>query len=322
MEEVLGLELDPRGVAAAGENARRNGVEAKVRFVESHSYQPVSPEGRRALERFRGAADFILANPPSSSPVGDGFEVRRVVVRGAPEYLKTGGVLLLSVSTQYGAERVSGLVSAHPGFVHEGVAATTDLVPFDMERPDLRRDVLTYAREEERGGLPYAFRDPRDPEREMTAVEAWARHEADGESPLSRWQNHLLGLGGLRKGPPVFTPASRPTGPRKERTAHLCKARCRSSPSPKQVEPAKSVLRRSREFQRGPGRWPAPPPGALPGAIGGPGRRNPSGRTALRPSPASRRAMPTGGRRSKPSPRSLLRWLYAVSRPGRAAVPV
>ena len=192
VEDVLGLELDPRGVAAAGENARRNGVDAKVRFVESDSYRPVSPEGRKALERFRGAADFILANPPSSSPVGDGFEVRRVVVRGAPEYLKRGGVLLLSVSTQYSAERVRGLVSANPGFVHEGVAATTDLVPFDMERPDLRRDVLTYAREEERGGLPYAFRDPRDPEREMTAVEAWQRHETDGESPLSRWQNHLL----------------------------------------------------------------------------------------------------------------------------------
>ena len=135
VEEVLGLELDPRGVAAAGENARRNGVEAKVRFVESDSYRPVSPEGRKALERFRGAADFILANPPSSSPVGDGFEVRRVVVRGAPEYLKRGGVLLLSVSTQYGAARVRGLVSANPGFVHEGVAATTDLAPLRSSGP-------------------------------------------------------------------------------------------------------------------------------------------------------------------------------------------
>ena len=192
VEKVLGLELDPRGVAAARENARRNGVEAKVRFVESDSYRPVPPEGRKALERFRGAADFILANPPSSSPVGDGFEVRRVVVRGARKYLKTGGVLLLSVSTQYGMERVRGLISANPGFVHEGVAASTDLVPFDMERPDLRRDVLTYAREEKRGGLCYAFRDPRDPARPMTAGEACERFRETGESPLSRWQNHLL----------------------------------------------------------------------------------------------------------------------------------
>ena len=192
VEEVLGLELDPRGVAAARENARRNGVEDKVRFVESDSYQPVSPAGARTLDRFRGATDFIIANPPSSSPQGDGFEFRRVVMRGARDYLKTGGFLLLSVSTQYGEERVRGLVRANPGFVHDGVAASSDWVPFDMERPDLRQDVLTYAREEERGGLRYAFRDPRDPEREMAAAEAWKRHETDGESPLSRWQNHLL----------------------------------------------------------------------------------------------------------------------------------
>ena len=202
VEDVLGLELDPRGVAAAGENARRNGMDAKVRFVESDSYRPVSPEGRKALERFRGAADFILANPPSSSPVGDGFEVRRVVVRGAPEYLKGGGVLLLSVSTQYSAERMRGLVSANPGFVHEGVAATTDLVPFDMERPDLRRDVLTYAREEERGGLPYAFRDPRDPEREMTAVEAWAAARNGRGKPALTLAEPSAGLDGVRSARP------------------------------------------------------------------------------------------------------------------------
>ncbi len=192
VEAVLGLELDPRGVAAARENARRNGVEDKVQYVESDSYQPVSAEGAKALDRFRGATDFILANPPSSSPRGDGFEFRRVVLRGARDYLRAGGFLLLSVSTQYGEERVRGLLRRNPEFVHDGVAATSAWVPFDMERPDLRRDVLTYAREEERRGLPYAFRDPRDPTRQMTAVEAWKHFQATGESPLSRWQNHLL----------------------------------------------------------------------------------------------------------------------------------
>ena len=192
VEKVLGLELDPRNVAAAGENARRNGVEAKVRFLESDSYRPVSPEGRRTLAGIRGATDFLLANPPSSSPVGDGFEFRRVVVRGAGNYLKPGGILLLSVSIQYGRERVRGLLRETPGFHHEGVAASTAWVPFDMKRPDLLEDVLTYAREEERGGLPYAFRDPRGPERPMTAVEARERYRQTGESPLSRWQSHLL----------------------------------------------------------------------------------------------------------------------------------
>ena len=192
VKEVLGLELDPRGVAAARENARRNGVESRVRFVESDSYNPVHAEGKQALAGFRNSTDFMIANPPSSSPVGDGFEMRRVVVRGAARYLRPDGLILLSVSSQYGEGRVTGLLREAPGFRHNGVGATTDLVPFDMGRADLRRDVETYAREEERGGLNYAFRNPRKPERPMTAIEAWNHFQATGESPLSRWQSHLL----------------------------------------------------------------------------------------------------------------------------------
>ena len=192
VEEVLGLELDPRGVAAARENARANGVANKVRFVESDSYHPVHAEDRRALAEFQGSTDFVIANPPSSSPVDDGFGMRRIVVRGAVRYLRPGGLLLLSVSAQYGEARVAGLLRESPGFRHGGVAASTNLVPFDMERPDLRQDVQTYAREERHGGLTYAFRDPRSPETRMTAVEAWKRFQTTKESPLSRWQSHLL----------------------------------------------------------------------------------------------------------------------------------
>ena len=192
VEEVLGLEVDPRNVAAARENARHNGVAEKVRFVESDSYRPASPDGRRALKRFRGATDFMVANPPSSAPVGDGFEFRRVVVRGAPNYLTTGGLLFLSVSIQYGMKRVRGLLRRTPGFRYEHVAASSDWVPFDMKRPDLEENVLTYAREEERGEEPYSFRDPRDPDKPMTAVTAWNHFIATGESPLSRWQSHLF----------------------------------------------------------------------------------------------------------------------------------
>ena len=134
----------------------------------------------------------MIANPPSSSPVGDGFGLRRVVVRGAARYLRPGGLLLLSVSSQYGEGRVSGLLREIPEFRHDGVAATTDLVPFDMRRPDLRCDVQTYVREEQRDGLIYAFRNPRNPQTPMTAIEAWNHFQTTGESPLSRWQSHLL----------------------------------------------------------------------------------------------------------------------------------
>lgn len=189
---VLGLEIDPLNVAVASGNARRNGVGARVRFVESDSWRPVSTAGRAALREFAGAADFVLSNPPASSPFGDGFEFRREVVRGAGAYLKPGGCLFLSVSVQYGEARFRGLLAESPGFRHQGVAASSGWTPFDLERPDLRLNALTYAREEERGGLPYAFRDRRDPGRTMSAVEAWERYQRCGESPLTRWQSHLL----------------------------------------------------------------------------------------------------------------------------------
>ena len=192
VEEVLGLELDPLNIAAAGENAARNGVRDKVRFVESDSFRPCSPAGRRVLDGFLGAADFLLSNPPASGPASDGFEFRREVVRGAGRYLKPGALLFLSVSTQYGMERLRGLSRVDPGFRYRGVAATSDWMRFDMDRPDLRRNVLTYAGEEERGGLRYCFRDPRNPKTRLTAVEARDRYRACGESPLSRWQSHLF----------------------------------------------------------------------------------------------------------------------------------
>lgn len=192
VEEVLGLELDPRNVAAATENAARNGVDRKVRFVESDSWRPLSADGRTSLDSFLGATDFILSNPPASAPPGDGFEFRREVVRGTARYLKPGAPLFLSISTQYGTERLRGLLRLDPDLRWRGIAATSGWTRFDLGRPELRANVLNYAAEEERGGLRYAFRDPRKPSRTLTAVEARDRYLAHRESPLSRWQSLLF----------------------------------------------------------------------------------------------------------------------------------
>ncbi len=186
---VLGLELVEANVAAAAENARANGVADRVAFVRADAYAPYEAAGREALERLAGRVGFLLANPPSSSPHGDGFEFRRVVMRGAGRWLVPGGVVFLSVSEQYGPERVRALETEAPGFRFDGVLASTDLVPFDMTRPDLAEDVATYAAAERRGGLPYLFRDPSAPDRRLTAIEALERHRTTGESPLSRWQS-------------------------------------------------------------------------------------------------------------------------------------
>ncbi len=193
---VTGLELEEVDVRAARANAERLGLAHRTRFVRADSYRPLFPEDRTWVDGLRGRVSFILANPPSSSPVDDGFGFRRAVVRGAPDFLRAGGRILLNVSSQYGEARVRGLLEEAPGFVHEGVVASTGWVPFDMARPDLAQDVRAYAAEEERGGLPYDFRHPDDPERPLTARAALEEHRRTGRSPLSRWQVHGFVMGG------------------------------------------------------------------------------------------------------------------------------
>ena len=192
VDVVVGLELVEANVHIARRNAERNGVQGKVSFFRSDSYRALEPQGENAIAALEGAVDFILANPPSSSPSDDGFEFRRMVMREAGRFLKPGGIVCLSVSRQYGTSRVMGLLDLDPTLNYAGVLSSTEWVPFDMNRDDLRRDVETYAEEERRGGLRYSFRHPSSPARKLSAVDALAHHGRTGESPLSRWQSHLF----------------------------------------------------------------------------------------------------------------------------------
>lgn len=192
VERCIGLEIDAANVDTATRNAHACRRADSTRFLRSDSWVPCDAADREYLASLEGDVDFILANPPSSSPHDDGFGFRRAVVRGAARFLRPGGRLFLSVSAQYGMRRVEGLLEETPGFTYGGILASSDWVPFDMGRPDLLGDVTTYAAEERRGGLPYDFRHPDNPDRGMTAVEALAGHASTGRSPLSRWQSHLL----------------------------------------------------------------------------------------------------------------------------------
>src|SRR5205807_9603 len=104
-----------------------------------------------------------------------------------------GGVVFLSVSSQYGPARVDRLCQEEPGFAYEGVLASSGWAPFDLGRPDLLQCLRQYAAEERRGGLAYAFRHPDHPEKEgLDARTALAYHETTGCSPLSQWQTLLF----------------------------------------------------------------------------------------------------------------------------------
>ena len=191
VNKVVAFDISDASVAIARKNAQLNGIEDKVTFMRSDSYVPFSAGNRRVLEEMKGRTNFLLANPPSSED-DDGFEYRRIVLRGAREFLLDGGRVFLSVSYQYGLSRIAHLERDVPGFFHEGVLATTECVPFDLGRPDLLHCLESYAQEESRGGLEYTFCNPSQPAEGLNAKTALELYERTERSPLSRWQTHLF----------------------------------------------------------------------------------------------------------------------------------
>jgi hypothetical protein len=192
VHQVIGLELSMPDVRIAERNAALNGVARKIAFLHSDSYAPLSRRERQRLDSLAGQVDFVLANPPSSEG-DDGFGFRRKVLAGAQRFLVDGGVVLLNISYQYGSARIARLTEEIPGFSYDGLLATTEWVPFELERPDLLHCLELYAREEERGGLTYSFAHPEALADElMTAQEALAYDRRTGRSPLAKWQVHLF----------------------------------------------------------------------------------------------------------------------------------
>lgn len=191
VRRVVGLDIEPVNVETARQNAHLNGVADKTAFFWADSYAPFAENEQQTLAAWRGRTNFVLSNPPASEG-DDGFEFRRVVLRGASEYLVVGGVVFLNISYQYGRPRIDRLTQQVPSFRYEGLIATTDWLLFDMQRPDLLVCVETYAAEELGGGEGYCFRHPQDPTREIGAVQALACFQETGLSPLSQWQTHLF----------------------------------------------------------------------------------------------------------------------------------
>ena len=111
-------------------------------------------------------------------------------MNGARAFLKTGGIVLLNISYQYGPDRIASLHRDGSGFMHEGVVATTNWVPFDLGRRDLLGCLRRYALEEEKGGYTYAFSADGQDDAFMSAREALELYEKQGVSPLTRWQTH------------------------------------------------------------------------------------------------------------------------------------
>ncbi len=197
VSHVIGLDIEPANIAAAQHNAVLNGVADRLTFFLADSYTPFAPADQQMLTAYAGRVDFILANPPTSEG-DDGFGFRRVVLEGARAFLKPGGLVFLSVSYQYGRARIHRLAQEIPGFTYGGLLASTDWVPFDMQRPDLYHCVELYAAEEQAGGPLYEFRHPAAADQILNAQSALAHFHQTGQSPFSQWQTHLFRFGNAR----------------------------------------------------------------------------------------------------------------------------
>lgn len=193
VQQVIGLDISEANLDVARQNALDNGVDSKVTFIRADSYVPYAELDRHQLATFEGRTCFVLANPPASEG-DDGFEYRRLVLQGAPNYLVKGGVVFLSISSQYGQRRVDQLTQQITGFVHGGVLSSTHRVPFDLQRADLFQCLERYAQEERRDGWKYSFRSPEmaNLDSVMDAQAALSYFQRTGKSPQMKWQTHLF----------------------------------------------------------------------------------------------------------------------------------
>jgi SAM-dependent methyltransferase len=190
---VIGLDISRKNIRAARQNIQENYVEGKVELELSDSYVPRTVLGQKKMQVYRQQTQFVLANPPASLGE-DGFEYRRIVLRGAGSYLQKGGAVFLSISSQYGKKRIDNLSRQIRGYAYGGLLSSTGWVPFDLRRPDLYSCLETYVEEERRGGSEYEFKHPDggDDGSWMNARDAMAFYARTGRSPYSKWQTHLF----------------------------------------------------------------------------------------------------------------------------------
>lgn len=113
--EVVGIDLSPAALAVAAENARRLGLDGRVRLVEGDLLAPVTS--------LHGRIDLVASNPPyvggrdeltpevrdhepalALFPPGDALSVYRALIPQAAAALRPGGTLLLEVGRGMDAE--------------------------------------------------------------------------------------------------------------------------------------------------------------------------------------------------------------------------
>jgi len=122
--DVVGVDVNPKAVAAATDNAARNGVADRVRFVESDVFEAVE-----------GGFDLITFDPPfrwfkardllELSTADESYRALTAFMTQARDYLRVDGRILLHFGTSGDIDYLYQLINA-AGFEKE-VLATEEL---------------------------------------------------------------------------------------------------------------------------------------------------------------------------------------------------
>ncbi|UCD55832.1 MAG: peptide chain release factor N(5)-glutamine methyltransferase [Candidatus Omnitrophota bacterium] len=110
LSRITALDISDTALRAARENAKRYGAEERIEFIKSNLFENLKGRGNALF-------DLIISNPPYISLEEfsllpekvkrdpylalyggrDGMDFYRKIVKGAPGYLKRGGILLMEI---------------------------------------------------------------------------------------------------------------------------------------------------------------------------------------------------------------------------------
>jgi release factor glutamine methyltransferase len=147
---ITAIDLSPAALEIAEENARRNGVADRIRFLRGDLLEPVARE----------SFDFVVSNPPyvpetdrpglsvevrDYEPAmalfagNDGLDIYRRLIPAALRVLRSGGVILLEIG--FGEQEAVSHLLAESGF--ENIEAAPDLQGIPRVVSGRRADSLT-----------------------------------------------------------------------------------------------------------------------------------------------------------------------------------
>ena len=127
--EIVATDLEAGALDVARENARIHGCTERITFLQGDLFSPVEPLEDRRFDWIASNPPYISAHDFSSLPPdirnhepkcalaagGDGLDIIRKIVAGAPRFLNAHGRLILEIGGNQ-SHQVQDLIQSHPAY--------------------------------------------------------------------------------------------------------------------------------------------------------------------------------------------------------------